>query len=1321
MLEEEANAALILQWSGMAEYDMAPQGLLLHHFFEAAAAHDPNGIAIEYDGVKISYKEVDERANQLARYLSKQGVSLESKVAIMLPRTPFVYIAMLGVLKAGGAYIPLDPEIPGERVAYILEDSKATLIITAQQIIDRISDDLSAHSVFNVDVDASLLDRYELTKNEVLGLSPSNLCYIIYTSGTTGKPKGVLLEHRNVATYIASAQKIYSIGKNDRALQGFSVAFDASVEEIWVPFSVGATVVVGTFEIMRSGDRFADILSQLNISFLSCAPTLLSMVDGDIPSLRTLIFGGEVCTPDIAYRWCRGKREVFNTYGPTEAAVIATYSKLEPLAEVTIGRPMPHYMVTILNENMEAVGVEQEGEIYIGGEAVARGYLNRDDLSAQKFVTIDRFTGSPVRFYKTGDLGRYNEKGEIVFVGRADSQVKVRGFRVELSEIEGLILKCDGVKASVVALDTETQQLAAYVVVRDGEVVKREQIALLLRSKLPYYMIPATLDEIDALPMTTSSKVDRNRLPKPQNPLAANASRTIIEPSTPLEAALVDMLKSHFARTDVSMGDNFFDDLGGHSLLAALIVSDLRKQKMFETMSVVDIYKNPTIAKLAAELEQRYQESEQTNKVEEERDFYKPSRLSYYTCWFFQGLSMIFLAFLFGIEWLGPFFVYSYYYQADQGIAYSLMMMLVMYFALLPTLSVLSLALKWLIIGKIKAGKYKLWSFYYFRFWLVDKIINITPVIYFSGTPIMNVYLRLLGAKVGKNSYINTHSISAFDLLKVGENVSICTDSHLRGFIIKDGYLIIGSIEIEDDCFVGTRCCISENTKMQRNSSLDDLTMLLSGAVVPANESWQGSPGQKVGTNSTPERTKVWNSSHFMAYLIGVFVFPLLTMLAYFPGMMLITHLDYSRGDYGFLALTIVVAVSFVFMLCIIIAFLKWVMLGNIKEGRYRLSSTFYYKKWFFDQLMRLSLQVIGTLYTTLYLQKWFKLLGVKIGKRSEISTVEFISPDLLVAGDECFLADSVSVGASHVRNGYISIAKTHIGDRTFVGNSAVVSPGTILGNDVLLGVLSKMKPEHVPTPNDTSWFGSPAVFLPRRDVNHDFSESRTYKPSRKLFMLRYFIEFFRVTLPVTMFIVLASMITNVTSYLQAEKDLVELFLLFPLLYIGASIVGFAFMATLKWLVIGRYKPMNRPLWSGFVWRSELVTGFYENFGVLFFMNMLTGSPFIKFPLWLLGSKIGKRTCIYTTQITEFDLVKVGDHSVLNDNCTIQTHLFEDRVMKMSYVDIGKECTVGGMAVVLYDSQMEDGSKIENLSVLMKGERLPAFNTFVGAPAKPLR
>jgi non-ribosomal peptide synthetase-like protein len=392
--------------------------------------------------------------------------------------------------------------------------------------------------------------------------------------------------------------------------------------------------------------------------------------------------------------------------------------------------------------------------------------------------------------------------------------------------------------------------------------------------------------------------------------------------------------------------------------------------------------------------------------------------------------------------------------------------------------------------------------------------------------------------------------------------------------------------------------------------------------------------------------------------------------------------------------------------------------LGKIKEGKYPVGSLFYYKKWFFDQLMKLSLQVIGTLYTTLYLQFWFKLLGVKMGKRVEIATVEFISPDLLETGDECFLADSVSVGASHVRNGYITIAKSRIGSRTFVGNSAVVSPGTKLGNDVLVGVLSKMSDENLPAPNGTSWFGSPAVFLPKRDINQEFSFERTYKPTRWLFFLRYCIEFFRVILPTTLFIACAASITHIVSYLQVEKSLWELFFVFPFLYAGAALVGALVMALLKWAIIGKYRPARKPLWSNYVWRSELVTGLYENFLVLFFLNLLTGTPFIKYPLRMLGCKIGKRACIYTTQITEFDLVRMGDDVAVNDNCTLQTHLFEDRVMKMSYVDIENGCSIGGMAVVLYDSKMEEKSILQPLSVLMKSETLPANNVFVGVPAK---
>jgi len=1290
--------------------------MFLDDFFEKSAEQHPQAVAIEQGQTIYTYHQADSIANKLARFLQTKGIAPEDKVVILLPRCAFVPIAMLGVLKAGAAYIPLDPEIPADRVNFIMEDSGAKLIITSDIILQRIGSELDTQQVFNIDSQLQETDSFPDTKPFVEGRTLNNLCYIIYTSGTTGKPKGVLLEHRNVANYIRGAQTIYPIDKTFRALQGFSVSFDASVEEIWVPLSVGATLVIGTFDIMRSGDRFSSILNSLNISFLSCTPTLLSMVKEDIPGLKILIFGGEVCSNDIADRWCKPGKLVYNTYGPTEAAVIATYQILKPNVPVTIGLPLPGYDVLIVNELLAPVLAGEEGEILIGGKSVARGYLNREELTAQKFIETNRYNGVTERYYRTGDLAKLAPNGEIIFLGRSDAQVKVRGFRVELSEIEWLLQQCQGVQAAAVALDSSSQQLAAYVVLKKNEEIAREGIVNLLRLKLPYYMIPSTLDTVDTLPMTSSQKIDRKRLPTPNTPLTFSGQKKIIPPSTILEREMVRIIAKNIQREDISMDDNFFDELGGHSLLAALVVSEMRENRMFENMSVVDVYKFPVLSDLARELEKNQPKKESEPK--KERDIHHPSMLSYFVCTFFQGISLFFLILLFGLEWLGPFFVYSYYYQAELGIVNSLGMMLLMYFALLPILTLFAIGFKWVVIGKIKPGKYKLWGSYYFRFWIVDKVINICPITYFTGTNLMNIFLRWAGAKVGKNTYINTSAISAFDLLTIGENVSICTDSHLRGYTIADGYINIGTIEIDDDSFVGTRCCLSQNSKMGKNSSIEDLTLIPEWSAIPQNENWGGSPAVKISINKTPERKNLWSVRNTMLFFLSVFLIPLITMIAYFPGMMLITHLDYATESYHFLWLTILVGLSFVLLLTVIITILKWVLLGNIKEGKYPIDSIFYYKKWFFDQLMKLSLQVIGTLYTTLYLQFWFRMLGVKMGKRVEISTVEFISPDLLVTGDECFLADSVSVGASHVRNGTISIAKTYIGNRTFIGNSAVISPDTRLGNDVLVGVLSKMSSDNLPAKDGTSWFGSPAVYLPKRDINHDFSAERTYKPTRKLFFLRYCIEFFRVVLPTTLFILLASLITNAVSYLQVERTLWELFLVFPFLYVGASVLGVLITALIKWVIIGKYKPSKKPLWSNYVWRSELVTGIYENFLVLFFLNILTGTVFIKYPLRLLGCKIGKEVCLYTTQITEFDLIKIDDYSTLNDNCTLQTHLFEDRVMKMSYVNIGKQCSVGGMAVVLYDSNMEDGSSLEPLSVLMKSETLPANTIFLGAPAK---
>ncbi|MEI6679389.1 MAG: AMP-binding protein, partial [Mariniphaga sp.] len=279
--------------------------MYLDHYFENSARRCPDAIAIEHDERKFTYSDLEVKANRLAQYLRAMGVGPAEKVVVLLPRCAEVIVVMLGILKAGGAYIPLDPEIPAERVNFIMEDSGAMLLITADEVLERLGSQLKSIPLFNIDIQLYNLAEYSPVKPIVENRTPNDLCYIIYTSGTTGKPKGVMLEHRNVANYIRGAQHIYPIDSSYRALQGFSVSFDASVEEIWVPLSVGATVVVGTFDIMRSGDQFASILNKLNITFLSCAPTLLSMVKEDISNLKIFIFGGEVCTTDLARRWCK--------------------------------------------------------------------------------------------------------------------------------------------------------------------------------------------------------------------------------------------------------------------------------------------------------------------------------------------------------------------------------------------------------------------------------------------------------------------------------------------------------------------------------------------------------------------------------------------------------------------------------------------------------------------------------------------------------------------------------------------------------------------------------------------------------------------------------------------------------------------------------------------------------------------------------------------------------------------------------------------------------------------------------------------------------
>jgi non-ribosomal peptide synthetase-like protein len=450
----------------------------------------------------------------------------------------------------------------------------------------------------------------------------------------------------------------------------------------------------------------------------------------------------------------------------------------------------------------------------------------------------------------------------------------------------------------------------------------------------------------------------------------------------------------------------------------------------------------------------------------------------------------------------------------------------------------------------------------------------------------------------------------------------------------------------------------------------------------------------------------------------GLLVFPVLVVAALFPGIVVMNELNYLDPGYWYLLLGPLAACSFVVFLCLEIAGIKWLFLGRVQPGTYPLLSWYYFRRWFVDQTMDLSLDILGPLYASVYLTPWYKLLGAKLGKEAEISTASFISPDLLDIGDESFIADNVSLGAPRVRDGFMTIGPNRIGKRSFIGNSAMLPPDTVIGDSVLIGCLSAPPNPADCQRFDSAWMGSPPFFLPQRQQSGTYSEHSTYNPNWFLRVQRALIEFVRVIAPSTGFIILLSLLFSGLLLLRDHFSLTQTLFFFPLLYSACGLTAALFTICMKWLLVGRYKAGEKPLWCNFIWRNELINALHEHLAGPFIVDSLTGTPFICWYFRLLGARIGKRVYMETSDFSEFDLVKIGHESELNADCTIQTHLFEDRIMKMSTVEIGAHCKVGAGALVLYDTKLEDGSRLGDLSLLIKGETLPAATSWEGIPAR---
>lgn len=588
-----------------------PLDVCVHQLFEARVARSPEAIAVEFQGERMTYRELNSRANQLANYLRQSGVGPEMLVGVCFERSVEMLVAIIGVLKAGGGYLPLDPKYPRERIAFMIEDAAVSVVLTQQQLIAQLPDDRA----LLVPIDAKWEEiATENAENLNVPVQAGNLALLLYTSGSTGNPKGVMIEHRSLAHYTSVAVAEYEMTAGDRVLQFASLSFDMSAEEIHTSLTSGATLVLRTEDMISTVGDFFRCCEEWKISVLDL-PTAywheltdaLSTEKLQAPAgLRLLIVGGEKALPQRVAAWQKlvGERvRLINTYGPTETTIVATMFDLgtpdEPKFRhnVPIGRPIPNTTVYILDEFLQPVPAGVAGELHLGGAGIVRGYVNRPDLTTSRFIP-DTFGSEPgARLYKTGDMARYRVDGQIEFLGRVDNQIKIRGFRVELDEVEAVLRRHDSVQDCVVILreDHGDKRLVAYVVPDDEAQPVVSELRNSLKAKLPSYMVPAAFEMIDALPKMPSGKINRRALPEPQ--YVPQPDENFVAPRTPIEEMLATAWREVLKLEQIGVHDNFFD-LGGHSLLAARVVSNVRSLIEVE-FGMVDVFQAPTIATLA--------------------------------------------------------------------------------------------------------------------------------------------------------------------------------------------------------------------------------------------------------------------------------------------------------------------------------------------------------------------------------------------------------------------------------------------------------------------------------------------------------------------------------------------------------------------------------------------------------------------------------------------------------------------------------------------------------------------------------------------------
>ncbi|WP_448608005.1 Pls/PosA family non-ribosomal peptide synthetase [Geodermatophilus sp. URMC 60] len=1305
-----------------------------------AAAGRSDQLAVDAGDQRLSYVELDVRANRLAHLLRRRGVAPGSRVALLCDEPVATYTALLAVLKAGAAYVPLDLAFPADRISYIAEDAGVGLVVTTAGARGRL-DGLPV-PVLCLDDDAG--DAGDLAaeddrRPEPTGTEPDapqqddDLCYVVYTSGTTGRPKGVMIDHSAICHFVGVAAEVYGVRPDDRVYQGLTIAFDFSVEEIWVAWAVGATLVPRPPGGSLLGADLHEFLTDRRVTALCCVPTLLATLDDDLPAVRFLLVSGEACPQDLVARWHRPGRRFLNTYGPTETTVTATLSVVDPDRPVTLGSPLPGYSVTVLDPDGEAaLPPGRLGEIAIAGVGLATGYLNRPDLTERAFVP-DR-VGLPDnpsgRLYRTGDLGCIVD-GEVEYHGRIDTQVKIRGYRIELTEIESVLLQLPGVAQAVVSTYEPapgTVELVGYYTLRGGTASLDVSAAYTrLRGRLPMYMVPAYLEELPVIPMTTSDKADRKALPPPRGPRRLSDHGPCTAPENPLEEALADVVGAVLGAPGISVTSNLFDDLGADSLLLARICAKIRERDDLPAVATKDVYQHPTVRRLAAVLAVRRVSGPPTAVVSsEEPPATRAARHQHVACGALQLLVFLAWASLIAAVVAGS----NEWITHPDGFLPTYERAVVLGGAVFLGACLLPIAAKWLLIGRWRAERFPVWSMKYLRFWVVKRLVRMSPLVLFHGSPLNVLYLRALGARVGPGALVLTsHVPVCTDLLTIGTGAVLQKNTHLNGYRVVGGVVEIGPVSIGRDAVVAESSVLDVYSTLGDGAELAHASSLNAGQSVPAGQRWLGTPAEPSERPPRPldaARCGPVRRALYGALQLAVAVFvhtPLVILVATFV-LPAAAHDWASERSLPGLLWHGVWTSSVVFWGVVVGSMLLAVVVPRSLRRCLPADRVFRLYGWRWAVQRTVARVTNVKTHAALFgdssaIVHWLRGLGWQLSPVEQTGSnfgmgVAQDVPSLSVVGSGTMVSDGFSMNNAEFSGTSFRVRRAAVGARCFVGNNVVYPAGARTGENCLLATKVHV-PVDGPVRQDVGLLGSPPFEIPRsveRDRLPDglagWGSLRAALRAKAWYNARTAGHFLLVRwVPV---VVVVSLWNAALSVPPAWEPVT----------VVAALVAAPAVLILYWALVDRMFPPLRPLFCSIYdrryWRHER---YWKVPGYLI-AHAFNGTP-LKPLVWrAFRVRVGRRVFDDGAIVIERSLTRIGDDCTLNEASVIQGHSMENGVFKTDHIEIGAGCTIGPAAFVHYGVTMGPGAVLEADAFLMKGEQVGPGEHWAGNPARVL-